>query len=215
MWPFSGATSADTLNFNEYDTMETGDALLFHGEGFWFSHLVEWATWSDFSHISMILKNPTYIDPKLEGIYMLESGEEKFPDAVEHRICFGVQIVNLKTVIENYTGNIYYRKLNVPEDLKNNFDNSLAQAWEKVKNLPYDDSIYDLLRVEFRLDWGDDKRLDSFFCSALQTFLYEEFELFKEAIPWDLVKPSDYDEGGKIETIFKDDVKLQTKIKLK
>jgi len=196
--------------------MNTGDLLLFDGMGYWFSYLIEWMTWSDFSHCGMILKDPIYLDPKLKGIYMLESGTEKFPDAVEHRICFGVQIVNLEKVIENYYGHIWYRKLNAPISIKEEFSTKLFPLWSKIKDLPYDDNIYDLIRVEFDLDWGDMKRTNKFFCSALQTFLYQKMDLFNEDnISWDMIKPCDFDDGGKIEKLLSKEVDMIPKIQLK
>ncbi len=86
----------------DVNTLETGDILLYHGTNYWFSYLIEWFTYSEFSHVSMVLKDPIYLDPKLEGLYILESGAENIPDAVEGKTHFGVQIVDLNEIIEMY-----------------------------------------------------------------------------------------------------------------
>ena len=111
------------------ESLESGDILLFHGEGFWFSSLVEWITGSKFSHVAMVLKDPTYIHESLKGLYMIESGEEKFPDAISHRIIRGVQVVDLSKVLETYTGKVYVRRFlssNSSKDI--NFE-ELGDIW--------------------------------------------------------------------------------------
>ena len=50
---------------------QTGDLLLYSSNN-WISYLIEYFTSSQFSHISMIVKDPIYIDSKLKGIYVLE-----------------------------------------------------------------------------------------------------------------------------------------------
>jgi len=194
---------------------DTGDLLMFHGAGYWFSFVVEYMTWSEFSHVGMILKDPTYIDPKLTGYYMLESGTEKFPDAVEHRIHFGVQIVSLEKLFDSYIGRIYHRKLTVSPETRDTFPEILSSVWSTIRDLPYDDRIWDLFRTEFGVNYGNMKRTDTFFCSALQTFLYERFDLFNIPVQWDLITPQNYDDNNKIETLFKEGITFSPKTQIK
>ena len=93
------------------DQLKTGDILLFNEKSFWFSRLVEYWTGSPWSHVAIVLRDPTYLDPKLTGLYLWESGEEDFPDAEDHQMKFGVQITDLKKVISEYDGKIVVRKL--------------------------------------------------------------------------------------------------------
>ena len=192
--------------------MQTGDILLFHGEGWWFSRAVEWLTGSRFSHVSMILRNPTYIHPSLTGLFMIESGEEKFPDAVRHRVIKGVQIVDLEKVIENYQGSVYHRALDISAIEEIRIKKIFAKLWEKIEFCPYDQNPWDFFKVLFDLDIGNNYRENSYFCSALIASLYERFGFFKEPIPWDLVQPKDFDEGLKIDQILK--IQLEPKKKL-
>ena len=57
--------------------MKTGDLLLFsyNGDGFFgcFTECIKKCTHSKFSHIGMIIEDPTFIDPTLKGIYVWES----------------------------------------------------------------------------------------------------------------------------------------------
>lgn len=199
----------------DWDTLETGDLILFHGERFWFSYVVEWLTWSEFSHIGIVLRDPINIKSNLKGLYMLESGTEKFPDAVEHRIHYGVQIVNLQKVVDDYTGRVYIRKLTIPKTFRDNMHNVLGKVWEKIKDKPYDDKVWDLMRVEFGLEWGDSNRFNNFFCSALVAFLYEQFGYFREPLPWDLITPKDFDDHGKMNDYLIDNITLDGKILIK
>ena len=71
---------------------KTGDIFLYSGTH-WYSKLIEYFSGSQFSHVTMILRDPTYINSKLKGLYIIESGYEGIPDAVDGKIHFGVQIV--------------------------------------------------------------------------------------------------------------------------
>ena len=97
------------------ETCQTGDLLLYN-TNVWYSRLIELASNSKYSHISMILRDPTYIDPKLKGLYILESCKESIPDSVSGNLTYGVQIIPLEHVLSEYKnsyfGNLYYRKLN-------------------------------------------------------------------------------------------------------
>ena len=207
------------LQTGKYDEIfskfETGDILLFHGTNYWFSYIVEWATWSEFSHVGIVLKDPTYIDPKLKGYYMLESGTESFPDAVYHRINFGVQIVDLEKLYDLYSGKIYHRSLEAPKETCDTFCQILPDVWDRIKNLPYDDKLWDLFRTEFGVDWGNMERKDSFFCSALTTFIYERLDLLATQLQWDLITPQDFDDGGKIDKTLLPNIKLIDKTRIK
>ena len=73
---------------------ETGDLLLYNTTKYWYSRAIEWFTSSNYSHVSMVLRRPTWLDPSLceEEYYVLESGSECFPDAVSGDFKFGVQV---------------------------------------------------------------------------------------------------------------------------
>ena len=55
----------------DYSELKTGDLLLFDNGGCnLFSSLIKYFTDSEITHIGMILKDPTFIDPLLTGIYV-------------------------------------------------------------------------------------------------------------------------------------------------
>ena len=60
---------------------KTGDILLYHTT-YSYSRAIEYCTGSKFSHISFIVRDPTYLDDKLNGIYIIEAAAESIPDAI-------------------------------------------------------------------------------------------------------------------------------------
>ena len=79
----------------EYN-LKTGDILLFdfNESGFMgiFNNLIKRFTKSDYSHIAMVLKDPSFIHPSLKGYYIWESSWEGKPDPQDGKIKLGVQI---------------------------------------------------------------------------------------------------------------------------
>lgn len=209
----------DLLDIDKFiNGLKTGDIILFNGVKYWISYFIELFTRSEISHVGMVLKDPTYIHPSLKGYYMLESGEENFPDAVEHKIKFGVQIVNLRKVIEGYQGKIFFRKLKITDDNKEKqrkIETTLADTWIKIKDLPYDDYPWDVVRVIFGIQCGDLKRTKTFFCSALLTFLLDQFQFFNSPICWDTIIPEHYNDKGKIEGLLKNNISFSSKVEIK
>ena len=168
------------------------DILLFKGSDYWFSYIVEYFTWSNFSHVGLFLNGAVEISPDLTQILFFESGSETWPDEVDHKIKWGVQITDFKKVIENYDGKIYCRKLHIPLEKRKELKSLLADIYSKISDLPYDCSICDLLRVEFDADVGDVQRTNSFFCSALVCYVYIKLGLLSSDLSWDLISPKDF-----------------------
>ena len=63
------------------NNLKTGDLILFDNGGCnIFSMLIKYFTQSEITHIGMILKDPDFIDPPLQGYYVWESNYEGEPD---------------------------------------------------------------------------------------------------------------------------------------
>lgn len=168
------------------------DILLFRGQNYWFSYIVEYFTWSDFSHVGIFLNGATEIKPGLTKPLMFESGYERIPDAIEDRIKWGVQISDLQKVVDNYDGKVYYRKLNISEELRQKAKEGLAAVYQKIAEAPYDYNLCDLMRAEFDIDVGDVQKTDEFFCSALVAYVYAKLGLLSPQTAWDLITPKDF-----------------------
>ena len=167
----------------KFDDLEI---VLFRGEGYWFSYVVEWFTWSRFSHVGIILKDPIYIHPNLSGTYLFESGTETVNDAEDGVNKFGVQITDWNTIYSNYTGEIWKRSLK-PYEKKEVIQELLEKAHNVVHNKPYDTKMIDLIRIELEKKWGDCQRKNSFVCSALISFILVALNLLDPKTTWDTI----------------------------
>ena len=76
----------------DLDQFNNGDIILFDGKKYIISRIIEYILGSKWSHVGIILKDPTFIHPDLKGYYLLESGSESFKDCDEDIKKFGVQI---------------------------------------------------------------------------------------------------------------------------
>ena len=172
--------------------IENGDLLLYSTTK-WYSKVIEYFSGSKFSHISILLKDPVHLDPKLKGLYVLESGYESIPDPTDGKYKFGVQISPLDNVIENYQkswmGTLYYRRLDCCRD--GNFENSMKQIYKEVYDKPYDIDIFDWIKAALKIDVGNDKRTSTFWCSALVAYVYKKLD-FLDNVPWTLVSPKEF-----------------------
>jgi hypothetical protein len=175
------------------DQIQTGDLLLFSTNK-WYSDVIEIGDNCPFSHCGLILRDPTYLDPSLNGLYVLESGLEPFPDSTDHQIHFGVQIVPLEKVIQEYIfkkeGSLFHRSLNGKRD--KNFERKLYQAYQIVKDKPYNCNPLDWLEALLNIHWFDTKITSRFWCSALVAYLYVRLGIIDEKIDWSLVTPKEW-----------------------
>ena len=188
-------SSKNEINYDNIDwsKFDTGDIILFSGKNSWFSLMVEYFTSSPFSHIGIVLKNPTQIDPKLKGLHLLESGFEPIKDEVDDKKKFGVQIIPLKDKIKNYDGKIVYRKLNWSKcSITRNI--LMWLIYQKIQNKPYDINIFDFICAGLNLDIGNKQKTNEFFCSALVAFVYTKMGLLPENTDWTLWSPKEFND---------------------
>ena len=170
------------------DELETGDIILFSGNYF-LSHIIEYFTNSIYSHTGIILKNPNLGDAKFKGIYLLESGFENTPDPENNRIKKGVQIINFEEKFKNYKGRIYVRKLHCTRDKK--FYEKIIEIHSTVHNIPYDLNPTDWIKGYYKLDIGNTQKENTYWCSALVSFVYVELGFLDKNIPWTLISPKE------------------------
>jgi hypothetical protein len=175
--------------FNSID-FNDGDIILFGGKKSLISKCIEYCTNSIYSHIGIVLKDPKFTHPPLKGLYLLESSYMKYPDAENHRSNFGVHISNLDDIIANYTGDLYYRKLNCIRDAT--FYENLAEAHSHVHNLPYNINIFDWIKAKFNIEVGDVQKLDTFWCSALASYVYVQLGLLDSDTLWTIDSPKEW-----------------------
>jgi hypothetical protein len=179
------------------DNLKTGDILLFSGHTIgpmqYFSDLIKYGTHSNYSHVAMVLKDPTYFNLSLKGLYVWESGWEGKPDPQDNKIKLGVQLTPLKEVMENFKGSkIIIRTINN----NNNFtDEKLKEIHEVVYNKPYDIVPRDWFEALFRKD-SSPQKTNRFWCSALIGYIYTKCGIIKSDTDWSILRPSDFSLDG-------------------
>ena len=181
---------------NLYNILNTGDIILFEGN-YVVSQIIEFLTDSKYSHIGIIIKNPKFLDKNLDNdLYLLESGYENINDPENNRKKYGVQLTKFSDIIKNYSGQIFYRKLNC---IKNKlFYDKLYQIHLDVHNIPYDTDIFDWIKAKLNLNIGDTQKKNKMWCSALVAYIYVKLEFLDNKLPWTLIKPNDFSDKSKI-----------------
>lgn len=195
---------------NTYDNfiknLNTGDILLYKGN-YWYSRIIEYFTGSNYSHISIILKNPIWLNNKLtEEYYILESGYEDIKEYEYNKNLFGVKIIPLKKIYEDSKINgyeLYIRKL-ITNKLEIDINNSIIKCFNLIKDKPYDTHPIDWIEAYINLNRDIEKisphkqRIDCFWCSSLITFLYIECDFLDKTVPFTLITPKDWSYYGYI-----------------
>jgi hypothetical protein len=177
--------------------LKTGDILLFSSTFSWTNPMtwaggfVEFFTKKPYSHVGMILKDPTWIKPEMTGIYLWESSYEGIPDPQDDKIKLGVMITPIKQVLSQSNEKIWVRQL---FDAENKLTIPVLEKIHKiVYEKPYDFNPIDWLSAYLRKNF--EKRKDSrFFCSALVACIYAESGIIDPNTNWTIVRPSDFDE---------------------
>jgi len=195
------------------NAFKTGDILLYNTTKYWYSRLIERFTSSNYSHISMVLHRPTWLDPSLceEEYYVLESGSECFPDAVSGDFKFGVQVCPMSKVWAEYAsqgyGHLYVRRIRFPNANENESETTaelkdgIKAAYAKVNSCPYDLNPCDWIKCYFdeskTLQHIDatkqhNQKTTSFWCSALVSFVLVVAGFLDKSVPWTVITPYDF-----------------------
>ena len=172
------------------ETCQTGDILLYNSN-YWYSRLIEWGSGSKFSHISIILRDPTFINEKLTGLYILESSYEDIPDSNTGEKVWGVQIIPLDHVLEeykkSYVGNLYYRRLETEKG--EDFYTKLKDCIKPTEGDKYDLNPLDWFKAEFQINIGNTRKENTFWCSALVGYVYCHMGFIDKDISWSILPP--------------------------
>jgi len=187
----------------------TLDVLLFHGTDVWPSRIIEWLLGSTYSHIALVLHNPSFLQVEgdsegdSEGVYMLESGEESRPCVVGGEFAWGVQVQPLARVARTYPGTVSVRRLvwtdgRPPADL----ETRLADAWAQTKHAPYDTSVLDFLRVKTGCPLEGTRQTRAFVCSVYAAYILCKAGVLPSSVDWNTLSPSAFAPGGRIDALL-------------
>ena len=182
------------MSFN----LKTGDILLFDykaGGAFGiFTKLIKYFTKSDYSHVAMVIKDPTFIHPSLKGTYIWESSWEGKPDPQDNKIKLGVQITPLHEILNDYKDNIVMlRKIKYDKPIFN--DQALEEIHKIVYDKPYDIVPTDWLSALFRKD-NHPQKVSRFWCSALIGYIYTQCGILDPSTDWSILRPNDFSVEG-------------------
>lgn len=189
------------------DELQTGDILLFGNHKYLFSKMVEWWTQSKFSHIGIVLRDPTYINPELKGLYLWESGAEPYAESEDNQVKWGVQISKLEDKLAQHEdGYVYWRHLNklVPD-----MEEKIKLIHQNVHGRPYDFNIIDFLAISNYMEnieikpkaykwffWNwlrlNHRKVDTLFCSGLVGYIYTQLGLLPIDTQWSRCSPRDF-----------------------
>jgi len=180
----------------DISSLETGDIILFRGHS-WISYVLEWLGRSCYSHVGMIIKNPSFMDSSLpDGIYLLESGWNPLPDSEDHTLKYGVQLHLFSDILTQCAAHsVYVRRLHCERTAS--FYSRLDTIHKSIHNRPYDLNLWDWLCALYCLDIhstltpGATGNKGAFWCSALIAFVYDELGLINP-ICWTQVVPRDF-----------------------
>ena len=187
--------------------LKKGDIMLFDNKskncfGF-FTDIIKWVTKSKFSHVAMVLINPTYIKPNLKGLYIWESSVEKEPDPQDGKRKIGVQITPFEEIYNEYKDNkseIYLRKLHFKHGLITK--DKIIDIHKIVYDKPYDIDPFDWVQEIIGKD-KHPKKTDRFWCSALVGYIYSKLGIIDPNTDWSFLRASDFSikYNGKIKFI--------------
>ena len=180
----------NSIDYTKYN-FETGDIILFNERKSMISRIIDFFTYSEFSHIGIIIKDPTFTPEPLEGLYLLEStGVKDGIDVEDDEEKIGVQLRKLDDVISLYDGDIIWRHLNIERD--DDFYEKLTKIHSIVHNKTYDFNPEDWIKNMFNIHYGKIQQTNSFVCSALVSFVYACLGVLPENTDWCLIRPCDF-----------------------
>ena len=186
--------------------LKTGDILLCDYEGnniffYYFTKLIQRFTNNKFSHVSMVIKDPTYIHPSLKGYYVWQSSWTGGKDPQDNKIKLGVQLTPFYDVYNYYKKNnshISLRRIHCKTSTFN--DDELKKIHDVVYDKPYDIVPEDWIQAIFRKD-NEPQKTDRFWCSALIGYIYTQCGLLPDKIDWSILRPSDFSEKSDLQLI--------------
>ena len=169
----------------------SGDLVLFsRRRGFHiFSRLVDWATDSQFSHVGMIVSDPTWIHPWLRGEFLWQSTRTIVPNAEDNKHVFGVQLTPLHCAVRanpDYT--LVRRRVHSGADIFT--PSALADIHSVVHERPYDIIPRDWVQAALHRGCNAGAP-NSFYCSALVGYILWRLDCLPHDSNWRLIRPVD------------------------
>lgn len=181
------------------DTLKTGDLILFDDEANsligYFGSLIKWCTHSAYTHIGMVLKDPVWIHPSLNGLYLWESSFNGTPDPQDGKIKLGVQVTPLHELLDRArktSSRVFVRRIQCPPEVDTFKSSFLKVIHTNVYDKPYDILPSDWVDALLRKDLPEGRTTERFWCSALVGYIYTALGILKGDTDWSIMRPSDF-----------------------
>jgi hypothetical protein len=177
------------------ETCNTGDLILFQGKSI-ISEIIKLSTNSVWTHIGIIIKNPTFIKNCKKGIYLYVADGAYVIDKPSNKKLIGVQLVDLVDKLNNYEGTFYYRKL-----ITNKNKKKMMNIFSIVYNTEFH-KFYDWLPKNWIATFlaihnfenisdiiSNPRHLDKMFCSSLVAYTYTQWKFLNKNTEWSYITP--------------------------
>ena len=161
--------------------LQTGDIVLFSGKS-GMSEGIKWATFSEWSHVGMVVHMPPGAGPLADTVLLWESTSvDNLRDALDGVARCGVQLVLLSDRVQIYPGSVALRRLSVHREPA--MLDALSALRLKLRHRPFEEGRLELMRAA--LDGPFDllpssEDLTSLFCSELVAEAYQAMGLLPE-----------------------------------
>lgn len=180
-----------------HHTLKTGDLLLCDNLGHSglgiFGWLIKYFTYSDFSHVAMIVKDPQFTKQPLDGLFVWEAGftDKNTKDSEDNVHKSGVQLVPYRDFISKYTGKVYVRRIECCDidTYEHLFSTEkLRPIHDAVYDKPYDLHIHDWINLYRQVDTHP-QNTERFVCSSLVGYIYSKLGILPENMDWSILTP--------------------------
>jgi len=186
------------------NTLKTGDVVFFHTIGVLVSMFFQQVQPSRFNHCGIVLRDPTWLQSNLTGLYFLDSNDNlNVPDAMPQPDGgrFGVHIRPLLPVFESLTSmsEVHVRKCTVT--ISTNQLQSIITP--EIRDATYDFNPLHWLAAKSWIVQSDymwpipwsvyalpiNRCTDAFTCSALIAYIFTQLGYLPSNLPWSIVSP--------------------------
>ena len=176
--------------------MDNCDILLFQsnfkGLFGWWAWIVSIVTRSPWTHVALVLKDPTFIDPSYKGLYVLESGSE---DWENH---WGVMVNPLDKVLKTHE----HKKVVTRKLYYNVLIDQLEVIYNTIRFKKYDTNVTELLGNELQSSLlANPQESDKFVCSSLVAYVYTALGLLKNDTKWFYYQPKHFSKAFKLQLV--------------
>ena len=170
-----------------------------------FLNMIRWGTHSDYTHVALIVVNPTFAEKPLQGTYVWQSTYEGIPDPQDDKIKLGVQLTALEDFLDHYKkATCFVRRFS---DVSLFTDDKLKEAHDVAYDKPYDVYPKDWIEALIQKD-SQPQKTDRFWCSAFVGFVLTKIGILQSNTDWSIMRPCDFALDGE-DLKYASDTKLE------